>query len=93
MHFSQADIQQLQQVLREQIYSLTLDKGYYIATAKYHSELNNKVVSTEMYTYAENQQQKINKLAELQRKLKRTKYSLVQIDPWFEEDLVLDGGW
>ena len=93
MHFSQADIQQLQQVLREQIYSLTLDKGYYIATAKYFSELNNKVVSTEMYTYAENQQQKINKLAELQRKLKRTKYSLVQIDPWSEEDLVLDGGW
>ena len=93
MHFSQADIQQLQQVLRKEIYSLTLDKGYFISNAKCYSELNNKVLSTEMYTSAENQQQKINKLAELQRKLKRTKYSLVQIDPWFEEDLVLDEGW
>ena len=93
MHFSQADIQQLQQVLREQIYSLTLDKGYFISNAKWYSKNGNKVASTDMYTSAENQQQKINKLAELQRKLKRTKYSLVQIDPWFEEDLVLDGGW
>ena len=93
MHFSQADIQQLQQVLREQIYSLTLGKAYYIRDAKYYSEVNNKVASTDLYTSAENEQQKINKLAELQRKLKRTKYSLVQIDPRFEEDLVLDGGW
>ena len=91
MHFSQADIQQLQQVLREQIYSLTMDRGYHIVTAKYFSALHNKVVSTEMYTYAENQQQqKINKLAELQRKLKRTKYSLVQMYPWFEEDFMED---
>ena len=93
MHFSQADIQQLQQVLREQIYSLTLEKAYYIRDAKYYSEVNNKVASTDLYTCAENQQQKINKLAELQRKLKRTKYALVQTFPRFEEDLVLDGGW
>ena len=92
MHFSQADIQQLQQVLREKIYSLTLDRDYYISTAKHHSEVNNKVDTTYVYTCAENEQQKINKLSELQRKLKRTKYSLVQIDPLFEEDLVLDGG-
>ena len=73
MHFSQADIQQLQQVLREQIYSLPLDKGYYISNAKWYSKNRNKVASTNMYTSAENKQQKINKLAELQRKLKRTK--------------------
>ena len=90
MHFSQADIQQLQQVLREQISSLTLGKAYCISDAKYFSELNNKVVSTDLYTNAENQQKKINKLAELQRKLKRTKYSLVQMDPWFEEDFMED---
>lgn len=90
MHFSQADIQQLQQVLRKEISSLTLDRDICISTAKYFSELNKKVVSAEMYTSAENEQQKINKLAELQRKLKRTKYSLVQIDPWFEEDFMED---
>ena len=93
MHFSQADIQQLQQVLRKEISSLTLDRDYCISSAKWYSQIGDKVESTEVYTIAENQQQKINKLAELQRKLKRTKYSLVQIDPWFEEDLVLDGGW
>ena len=93
MHFSQADIQQLQQVLRKEISSLTLEKACCISEAKHYSGVSNNVVSTDLYTCAENQQQKINKLAELQRKLKRTKYSLVQIDPWFEEDLVLDGGW
>lgn len=83
MQFSQGEIQQLQEVLRVELFEKVLDKKYCISNAKWHSKMGNKVATTGWYAAAENQQKKINKLAELQRKLKRTKWSLVEVDPWF----------
>lgn len=86
MQFSQCEIQQLQEVLREEIYQLTQDKSMAVATAKYYSEYKNKERASYSYRSAEIIQQKINKLAELQRKLKRTKWSLIEVDPWFFDE-------
>lgn len=78
MQFSQGEIQQLQEVLREEIYFQTRDKELAVATAKYYSEYKDKERASYSYRSAEIIQQKINKLAELQRKLKRPKGYLIE---------------
>ena len=86
MQFSQGEIQQLQEVLREEIYQLTHENMAYISNARYFSKRGEKELAGNCYVTAEKLQQKINKLAELQRKLKRTKWSLVEVDPWFFDE-------
>ena len=80
MQFSQGEIQQLQEVLREEIYQLTHENMAYISNARYFSKRGEKELAGNCYVTAENQQKKINKLAELQRKMKRTKGCLVERD-------------
>ena len=86
MQFSQGEIQQLQEFLREEIHHLTHENMVNVSNAKFFSKRGQKELAGNCYVTAEKLQQKINKLAELQRKLKRTKGSLVEVEPW-----VLDG--
>ena len=86
MQFSQGEIQQLQEVLREAIYNLTHTNTAYVSNARYFSKRGEKEVAGSCYVKSEKLQQKINKLAEIQRKLKRTKWSLVEVDPWFFDE-------
>ena len=86
MQFSQGEIQQLQEFLREEIHQLTHENMAYVSNARYFSKRGEKDLAGNCYVTAEKIQQKINKLAELQRKLKRTKLSLVEVDTWFDEN-------
>ena len=78
MQFSQGEIQQLQMILQGEINVLTDCKRTFKDMAKVSSQLGNKEVANEDYKHVEWYRQKINKLAELQRKLKRTKGHLIE---------------